>query len=292
MLQTAKALVTGCIAFTLLAPLAGHAAGDPPAQRVDEQIGALPWQKGPAQGAVGSRAQVAIPAEMALLPEANGARFLELTGNLPQPGNTILMGRKWFAVFDFEDAGYVKDDEKLDAKALMEAMKEGQERSNEERKKRGLPQMFTDGWIVEPHYDRRHKQLEWGVKLHASTSPEPVVNYTMRLLGRHGYESVVLVTSPESLEGDIEELRAVLKGFEFNGGEKYSEFKAGDHVAEFGLGALVLGGAAAAAVKGGWWKGLLALLAAGWKLVIGAGVAVFAVFGKTFSRLFGRKPSA
>ncbi len=145
------------------------------------------------------------------------------------------MARKWFAVFDFQDAGYVKDDEKLNAGELMSTMKEMQQQANEQRQKRGLAQMYTDGWIVEPHYDAQTKQLEWGVRLHSSSSDEPVVNYTMRLLGRHGYESVTLVTSPEALQTDIQALRMVLKEFDFNSGEKYSEFRSGDHVAEFGL---------------------------------------------------------
>ena len=83
-------------------------------------------------------------------------------------------------------------------------------------------------------------------------------------------------------------LRTTLKGFAFNGGESYAEFKPGDHVAEIGLGALVLGGAAAAAVKSGWWKSLLAFLAAGWKLIAGIAVAAVAGIGK----LLGRKKDA
>ena len=107
----------------------------------------------------------------------------------------------------------------------------------------------------------------------------------MRLLGRTGYENVVLVTSPETLDADVKSLKATLKSFDFNAGEKYSEFKPGDHIAEFGLGALVVGGTAAAMVKSGFWKTLVAALAAGWKLVLGVGVALLAGIGK----LFGRK---
>ena len=287
----ARGYVLGLLALIATA-LPALAADPKPDDSVGAQIAKLPWQWGPVRGAVGSRAHIAIPAETGLLAESSGGRFLELNGNLPLPGHTILLGREWFAVFSFEESGYIKDDEKLDAAALMKALKSGEGPSNEARKKRGLPQMYTDGWIVEPHYDADSKQLEWGVRLHASDSPEPIVNYTMRLLGRRGYESVVLVTSPERLKQDIQELRGILKGFDFDGGEKYSEFRAGDHVAEFGLGALVLGGAAAAAVKTGWWKALLAALAAGWKLVAAAVVAVLAIFGKAFGRLFGRKPSA
>jgi uncharacterized membrane-anchored protein len=58
-------------------------------------------------------------------------------------------------------------------------------------------------------------------------------------------------------------------------------------VAEFGLGALVLGGAAALAANTGFWKVLLAGLAASWKLVLGGIAAVVAAIKK----MFGRKPS-
>jgi uncharacterized membrane-anchored protein len=253
-----------------------------------EEFAKLPWQAGPTKGAVGDKASLQVPQGARLLPESHGARFLELTGNLPQPGQTILVGEKWWAVFSFSDVGYIKDDEKLDADALLESLKESDQRANEERRRRGIAQLSTEGWAVPPHFDSATKHLEWGLKLKAEGDPTPVINYTVRLLGRKGYESVTLVTGADSLQADVAELKTVLKGFSFNGGETYAEFKAGDHVAEIGLGALVLGGAAAAAVKSGWWKALLAFLAASWKLI--AGVAVAALFG--LGKLFGRKKSS
>ncbi len=248
----------------------------------------LPWQRGPASGRVGDKAQLGIPKAASLLPEANGAKFLELTGNLPESGQTVLVKDNWWATFAFVESGYIKDDEKLDADALLKRLRDGDRASNEERRKLGIDELFTDGWAVPPHYDQASKQLEWGVRLHSSSSPRPVVNYTMRILGRHGYESVTLVTDEETLDHDVQELRGMLaSSFRFNAGERYDEFKPGDHIAEFGLGALVLGGAAAAAVKGGWFKGLLAALAAGWKLAAAAVVALFAGIRKLFSRKAG-----
>ncbi|MBL8343477.1 MAG: DUF2167 domain-containing protein [Rubrivivax sp.] len=245
----------------------------------------LPWQAGPAQGAIGSKASLKVPKDARLLPESHGARFLELTGNLPAPGHSILVVGNWWAVFTFSDVGYVKDDEKLDAEQLLRSLREGDAAANDERRKRGIPQLTTEGWAVPPHFDAQTKQLEWGLKLRAEGDPNPVINYTVRMLGRSGYESVTLVSDAATLQRDVAELKALLEGFSFNGGQTYAEFKPGDHVAEIGLGALVLGGAAAAAVKSGWWKSLLAALAAGWKLI--AGVAVAAVLG--LGKLFGRK---
>ena len=225
-----------------------------------------------------------MPVQSRFLPEKDGPRFLELTGNLPAPGHSVLVGSHWWATFGFSPVGYVKDDEKLDADALLTQIKSGDEPSNEERRKRGIPQLWTDNWFVPPHYDPVTKRLEWGLRLRGEGSNEPVINYTVRVLGRTGFESVVLVSSPQSLDQDVKELKAILKTFDFNLGEKYSEFKPGDHVAEFGLGALIVGGAAAVAAKTGLWKSLLAALAAGWKLVAAAVVALFAGIGKLFKR--------
>ena len=253
-------------------------------QDVRSEMQKLPWQEGPATGDVGSRSKIQIPDGARLLPESSGSRFLELTGNLPEPGDTVLMRKGWWATLSFDDSGYVKDDEKLDADALLASMRKNEESANEERKKRGMATLTNDGWIVPPHYDPTTKYLEWGVRLRSSDSPQPVVNYTMRLLSRHGSETVILVTSPETLQQDVADLHQVLTGYKFNPGESYAEFRPGDHVAEFGLGALVLGGAAAAAVKAGWFKGLIAGLIAAWKLVAAGVVAAFAGLKRLFSR--------
>ncbi|CAN5477676.1 DUF2167 domain-containing protein [soil metagenome] len=253
-------------------------------EKAREEMNKLPWQQGPAKGVVGAKAAIEVPADGRLLPEASGSRFLELTGNLPSPGHTILVHGDWWATFSFNPSGYIKDDEKLDADALLQSLKESDEPSNQERGKLGIARLYTDGWAVAPHYDPDTKYLEWGLRLHAEGSPEPVINYTVRLLGRSGYESVILVSSPESLTKDVAELKGMLKTFAFVPGERYAEFKPGDHVAEFGLGALVLGGAAAAAVKSGFWKTILVALAASWKLIAGVAVAVMAGIGKLFKR--------
>jgi uncharacterized membrane-anchored protein len=259
-------------------------AAEPSADPARDEMGKLPWQKGPLTGTVGDKARIMVPADAALLPEASGARFLELTGNIPQPGHTVIVSGDWFAIMSFNPAGYIKDDEKLDPDALLSSLKESDGPSNEERKRRGISQLHAEGWAVPPHYDPATKYLEWGLRLRSEDSPRPVINYTVRLLGRTGYESVTLVSSPESLQKDVGELKTMLTSFDFNSGEKYSEFKPGDHVAEFGLGALVLGGAAAAMAKTGLWKTILVALAASWKLVAGAAIALFAAIGRIFRR--------
>lgn len=262
---------------------AGHAADDAAAKEKNP-LADLQWQKGPTTFSLGSFGRIQLSEKTAALSESESNKFLRLTGNLPSPGLNIISGSNWWATFEFDDAGYVKDDEKIDADALLKELKDSDGPSNEERRKQGLPELFTDGWYVPPHYDPTTKRLEWGLRIHASDDNQPVINYTVRVLGRSGYERVVLVSSPETLERDVAEFKQVLKGFDFVDGQRYSEFKPGDRVAEFGLAALVAGGAAAVATKTGFWKVLVGFLAAGWKLVLGGVVALLAGIGKIFSR--------
>jgi uncharacterized membrane-anchored protein len=143
--------------------------------------------------------------------------------------------------------------------------------------------LFTDGWQVAPHYDIDTKRLEWGARLRTDKD-EKIVNYTSRLLGRTGVMSAVLVSEPASLDADIKEFKSVLKSFTYDSGESYSEFKSGDKVAEYGLAALILGGAAAVATKKGFWAVLAGFFAAFWKVLAGLAVAAVAGLGSVFKK--------
>ena len=125
-------------------------------------------------------------------------RFLELMGNPPRDGHYMIAPADldWFAVFSFDPVGYVKDDEKIDADALLKSLKESDGPGNEERKRLGMEPIYTDGWHVPPHYDTGTKRLEWGMRLRDEKG-RLHVNYTSRLLGRSGVMSAVLVSSPQ-----------------------------------------------------------------------------------------------
>ncbi len=254
-----------------------------------EEFRKLAWQHGPTTGQVGSQATIKVPDGYMFLDEKNTRRFLELTGNIPEDGHYLFAPKSmgWFSVFRFNDSGYVKDDEKIDADELLKSLKEGDEPSNKERQRLGMGAIYTDGWQVPPHYDATSKHLEWGLRLR-SEKGEQVINYTSRLLGRSGVMSAILVSDPTSLAQDTAEFKQSLQGFSFVPGQAYSEFKQGDKVAEYGLAALIVGGAAAVATKKGFWALLGGFIAAGWKLIVGVLVAALAGF-KSF---FKRKPNS
>ena len=248
-----------------------------------DALRALAWQKGPAEGRVGEKASIQIPQGHVFLDAQNTKRFLELSGNPPRDGHYLLAPQSldWFAVFSFNPVGYVKDDEKINPDELLKSLKDSDAASNEERKRLGMEALYTDGWHVAPHYDGETKRLEWGVRVRTASNQQ-VVNYTSRLLGRTGVMNAVLVSDPQTLNSDTTDFKNALRGFSFVGGEKYAEFKAGDKVAEYGLAALVVGGAAAAAAKTGILKSLGKFI---WVIVIGA----FAGIWGLLKRILGRK---
>ncbi len=275
------------IALALL-PVFAMADQMTPEQRRAE-FGKLEWHVGPSSEAIAGKATLKTPSEkVQFLDEKNSRRFLELTGNLPDNGNFIVHDSEggWWADFSFNPSGYVKEGEKIDADALLKTLKEGDGPSNEERKRLGLGELHTEGWYVPPHYDEKTKRLEWGLKLRSNDGV--TLNYTIRLLGRTGVMSATLVSSPETLDADVASFRKVLAGFDYNDGERYSEFRAGDHVAEFGLAALITGGAAVIATKKGFWAAAALFLAKMWKLVAIGAVAI----GAGIKSLFTKKESS
>jgi uncharacterized membrane-anchored protein len=252
---------------------------------IGTQIQNLGWKVGPSEGKIAGRATIAIPAKYMFLGAADTSKFLTLMRNLPRNDSYTFAPNdlNWFAIFDFEDTGYIKDDEKIDADAVLQSLKEGNARGNEERKRRGYPALTLDGWFVPPHYDTSSKRLEWATKL--SSEGGVSVNYRIRLMGRAGVMSAVLVSDPDSLEKDIRVFKTALNDFSFDSGQRYSEYREGDKIAEYGLTGLIIGGAAAAAAKTGLFK------------VIGKfGILIFvgaaAIIGGLFKRLFRGRTAA
>jgi uncharacterized membrane-anchored protein len=87
----------------------------------------------------------------------------------------------------------------------------------------------------------------------------------------------------EQLAEVQERMPEVMSMVNFTAGNRYADYQQGnDKVAEYGLAALILGGVAA---KAGLLKGLLVLLAASWKFIAIAAVAVGGFFARFFRKM-------
>jgi uncharacterized membrane-anchored protein len=253
-------------------------------QQRQQQIEALHWQAGPLTAPVASNSTLQVPKGYDFLDPGETAKFEELTHNIPEPGEVVVTPRshEWVAFLDFSGEGLVKDDEKIDADALLTQLRSGQEQANEQRRRRGWVPLHVVGWAVPPAYNSTTKRLEWATILEAQGNRS--VNFLTKILGRHGYTTVVLACGEDERPAAVAQLNQLLTGYSFDNGQRYADWRPGDKVAAYGLGALVLGGAAVAATKTGLLKGLFVALAAAWKFVAMAVAAALAYLRSLFTR--------
>lgn len=242
------------------------------------------------KGVLKKWAEIDIPPGFRFTP--NASDMLKFTGNIPGDNECGVIGTEdlnWWVLFRFDEIGYVKDDEKdeIDADKLLKQERSFEKESNEMRRERGLDELFIEGWAKEPFYNEETNNLEWALLLRSS-SGSTTVNYNSKNLGRKGVMDVVLLCDPEDLDATLPQFQSLMRGFRFQQGETYAEYKSGDKLAKIGLTALIVGGGAAVAAKTGllaaFFKFFGKLGKAAYLLVAG----VVAGIVNAFKRLFGR----
>ncbi|MCK6601875.1 MAG: DUF2167 domain-containing protein [Bacteroidetes bacterium] len=248
------------------------------------------WQYGPGKALMGELAEITLSEHQIFGNGDDARKFLVYNQNLTsgqEVGMVLDTVDGWWTVFEYSDIGYVKDDEKddLDSTAMMEAMQENMEGANEARAEQGFPKMTILGWATAPNYNPVTNNLEYAIR-GISEGSSVFINHTIKLLGRQGVMEVTLVTGPENYHQNLQPFRKSLDSFSFTSGNKYAEFREGDKIAEYGLTALVLGGAAALAVKSGFFNTILKALVAFWKLIA---VGLVAAGSAVWKFLTGRK---
>lgn len=253
----------------------------------------ISWVEGPATVDLGNNlAEVSIDENYIFANADDTQLIMEQAGNIVSNNEVGLIlpiaeDADWFIVFEYEAIGYVKDDEKdsIDADAILESIKAGTEEANKIKAEKGIPALNIIGWYEEPHYDEKTHDLTWTILADTEENGEKyqLVNYNINVLGRTGYMSVVLVADPTTLDSIKPELEAILSTFSYKQGKKYTEFKEGDKIAEYGLTALVAGGVGAAAAK----MGLFQILAKYAKIIFLAVIAFFGALWKKIKNFFG-----
>ena len=282
-------MLAACTAALLLAGGATAAAQEPEGDGPGARRG---WTKGPHTGTLGTQASIEVPEGSFFLDAPATREFLQANQNVPSGRELGAIVRvvdedhSWFALFTFSEEGYVDDSDKdaIDADALLASMKKGNERGNAERQQRGWAPFNLDGWQTKPFYDPATHNLTWAIRGSSPGEP-PVINHSVRLLGRRGVMSVALVADQEGIAATTTDFNGLLKGFSYNAGDRYAEFRKGDKMAGYGLAALIGGGAAAAAVKTGF-------LSKAWKAIVALVFAAIAGLKKLFGGASREEPAA
>ncbi len=273
------------LACCLAAPLA-HAEEPAP-----DEGPSLRFERGPGTGTLGDVATVKIPEKFAFVDKSQMPLFNKLTGNLdnPQDIGALVSPDRWMIFFSWDPIGFVKDDEKdqLDEKELLKSFKDHESDANERRRKEGFEPMYIVGWETAPFYDATTHNLTWALRFRSGEqtgdAARYAINHEVRLLGRYGAMSAILVAPPDGLQAAVKELGPILSGFSFKAGSRYAEYRQGDKIAEYGLTGLVLGGGVLVAAK----TGLLAQLGKFIKLIVVGGIAAVAGIYKAIKARFG-----
>jgi uncharacterized membrane-anchored protein len=280
-------------ALVLAVPSFARAQGAGPDPQAEIRAALEAAQKvqiaGPSEVKLIDQAVLRLPQGHIYFPPAEGGRLLQAMGNRIGDGLLgVIFPEKfnWFIVMRHFKSGYVKDDDarEWNADELLSSLKKGTEEANQDRRARRIPEIEVIGWVESPAYDAGTRRLVWSAQSRLkgeSDTAERGVNYNTYALGRDGYISMNLVTGMNSIEAEKPIARQMLAALEYNPGKRYADFdSATDHVAEFGLAALIGG---VAAKKLGLFA-LLAAFAAKFAKVIGVAVLALVAVGAKLLR--------
>lgn len=198
-----------------------------------------------------------------------------------------LSAEGWGVIITYDEDGHISDDDadEIDYKDLLESMKEDSKAANEERIKEGYGSMLLIGWAEAPSYDKSTHKFYWAKEYKTDNEEENSLNYNIRVLGRKGVLVLNAVAGMSQLATIKQETPNLLAVTEFTEGNRYADFNSStDHMAGYGLAALVAGGAAA---KMGLFAKLAALLIAFKKLIIAGVVGLGVLLKKIFSKNSG-----
>ena len=279
-----------CLAFS-----AAGARADEQAEReaFNEK---LPWQTGDVS--VGDGAATLRMADDFRFLDAEQARhvLVDLWGNPPEAATGVLgmvfpagsgpaTKGGWGVVVTYDKDGWVSDEDaaQIDYDALLSNMKQGIAAANEERKKQGFHTIELLGWAEPPHYDAAAHKLYWAKRIAFEGADRETLNYNIRVLGRHGVLVLNAVSGADQLDAIKGDMERLLPLVDFNDGHRYADYVPGkDKAAEYGLAALIAGGAAVA-LKGGLLKWLIGGLIAFKKVIVVGAVGAAAGVRRFFT---------
>jgi uncharacterized membrane-anchored protein len=222
----------------------------------EDRYGALLRQgtMGPASIPLRNQAALDLPDGFAFIPHDPGKTAMESLGNHVTDNFLGLVvpskPASWFMLVEYMPAGYIKDDDAQtwDADQLLSDIKTTTDEANKQRTAQKIPALDIVGWVEKPHYDEFTHRLIWSIVAHdegVADTADDVINYRTLMLGREGYIALTMVTSQSLIDPQRPIATLLLSKLNFVPGKRYDDFNVStDHVAEYGLAALIAGVAA------------------------------------------------
>lgn len=167
----------------------------------------------------------------------------DLLGVVLQADADVYDDRPAYVVY-YEENGYVHDRDagRIDYDAKLPDMIREDSLNNEKRRAAGYSGLQLVGWASPPYYDRSRKALHWAKELVSDGSESNVLNYNIRILGRHGVLVINAISTMDHLDEVNQELPAVLGMAAFNDGYRHDQYvPAIDGASSKGLGSLIDG---------------------------------------------------
>jgi uncharacterized membrane-anchored protein len=286
----------------------GHAAlraDNPPPQHLSQDdmaavASSLKWQTG----------TITLKDGLAKLDLAPGYRFLDgadsekvlhdLWGNPPDdaplgmifpPGLGPLDRNGWGVLVEYEENGHVNDANaaSINYSDLLKTMQQQVRDGNAQRQQEGYAPMELVGWAEPPHYDAATHKLYWAKDLRVGNDAANGLNYNIRVLGRKGVLVLNAIAGLDDLNAVSARMPALMAMVDFQPGNTYADFNPHiDKVAQYGIAALIAGGAVGVAAKVGLFKLLIPVLLALKKFLIIIIVAGVALIKKLVGAIKGR----
>ncbi len=280
------------------APVLAQTSGDDARQneiKAAFKAGAAAATQGPADVKLIDQAVMKLPQGYAFIPKAEGSRIMRSMGNSVSDSQFVGLfmgtnpGDDWIIEVEYTKEGYVKDEEakNWNADELLQGLKDGTEAANRDRAERGFTEIEILRWIEPPAYDSTTHRLVWSMLYKQKGAPDTAakgVNYNTYALGRDGYFSLNLLTDADDVAKDKVAAHDLLGALWYNPGRRYEDFNAStDHIAEYGIAALIAG---VVAKKLGWFALLGVFIAKFAKLFAIGAVALGAGLLNFFRRFF------
>ncbi|WP_394759443.1 DUF2167 domain-containing protein [Flavobacterium sp.] len=203
-------------------------------------------------------------------------------GSIVPDNKGVMNDNSWLFVINYQEDGYVKDDDANDINYddLLKDIQEEMRNENPERIKQGFGSVELVGWASKPFYDEKLKVLHWAKEIKFGKSKDNTLNYDLRVLGRKGMYTISAVASMHELAEVKASIPNVINSIQFKEGHTYFNFDEDtDTVAAWTIGGLVAGKVLAKV-------GIFAVIAKFGKVIFIGLIAAFAAVKKFF---FGNK---